>query len=189
VKLPRQGKARTNALQELALAQELHHPCIVATQVRRSSPSNGGRRISRRRAQPHTTRPSRARPRRNVTVLERAPAQECGVDHDTHTAHIVQEHCTGGTLKAWLADAAATAQPPAAEATVLSWLAQLALALEYLHTTHRTIHRDVKSTNVFLQDRPPTSSGALLPPFVKLGVPMQALPSRRPPLYRYPPDC
>lgn len=34
VRVPAVGKARTCALQELALAQELHHPCIIATQVR-----------------------------------------------------------------------------------------------------------------------------------------------------------
>ena len=97
------------------------------------------------------------------------------MDGDTHTAHIVQEHCTGGTLKRWLAEAAAAPS----EAMVLGWLAQLALALEYTHAGHRTIHRDVKSSNVFLQPPPPrpssssssSSSTAARPPHVKLGAP------------------
>jgi serine/threonine protein kinase len=181
VRVPALGKARTCALQELALAQELHHPCIVATKVRHN-PIRPVVAISSRRV-PASARPSkltgttredervsRAATRGELVVSardERGPSQETCVDGDTHTAHIVQEHCTGGTLKGWLSEAAATPS----EATVLGWLAQLALALEYLHAVHRTIHRDVKSSNVFLQPPPPrpSSSSAARTPLVKLG--------------------
>mmetsp|Transcript_82626 Transcript_82626/g.188843 ORF Transcript_82626/g.188843 Transcript_82626/m.188843 type:complete len:302 (-) Transcript_82626:45-950(-) len=79
------------------------------------------------------------------------------VDGEAVSLVIALEHCTGGDLARSIkqAKAAAVAFP---EAQVVQWISQTAGALQYIHS-HKIIHRDVKSSNVFL-----TSDGA-----VKLG--------------------
>ena len=61
---------------------------------------------------------------------------------------LVTSFCPGGDLANEVAKAR-EAGAPIPEARVLTWLAQLAAALEYLHAKH-VLHRDLKPQNVFI---------------------------------------
>ena len=61
---------------------------------------------------------------------------------------LVTSFCPGGDLAGEVAKAR-EAGAPIPEARVLAWLAQLAAALEYLHSKH-VLHRDLKPQNVFI---------------------------------------
>ena len=58
---------------------------------------------------------------------------------------ILMEYCEGGDLAQVLQEATS----PFPESQVLNWLAQISLALNYLHHKH-ILHRDIKPSNVYL---------------------------------------
>ncbi|BFZ08383.1 hypothetical protein BsWGS_11422 [Bradybaena similaris] len=62
--------------------------------------------------------------------------------------YLVMELCRFGTLKNFLSTRTVLVR----ETQVLAWLGQIADALRYLHVC-RVIHRDLKTDNVFLDDR------------------------------------
>ena len=83
--------------------------------------------------------------------------------------YIVMPHCSGGDLASLLARQKRRGRR-LPESIVLDWFAQILLGVEHLHS-HDTLHRDLKSQNVFLRrdEREPAS------------------PSRRRPGHRPPP--
>ena len=62
---------------------------------------------------------------------------------------LVTEFCDRGDLHSVLSELRRRGEPALAEPTALSWLGQLGLALRHLHG-QRVLHRDVKSSNVFV---------------------------------------
>jgi NIMA (never in mitosis gene a)-related kinase len=69
------------------------------------------------------------------------------------TLHIVTEYADAGDLFGAIAAQAATgAGALFAEADVLGWFVQVALAVQYIHA-RGILHRDIKSQNVFLTTR------------------------------------
>ena len=62
---------------------------------------------------------------------------------------LVTEFCDRGALHSVLSELRRRGEPALAEPTALSWLGQLGLALRHLHG-QRVLHRDVKSSNVFV---------------------------------------
>lgn len=73
----------------------------------------------------------------------------------SQTLCLVMEYCDGGDLAALIRShvrsSASRRRPGLPESTVLDFLAQMALALQYMHSLN-VMHRDLKSPNVFLQD-------------------------------------
>jgi NIMA (never in mitosis gene a)-related kinase len=61
---------------------------------------------------------------------------------------IIMEYCDSGDLSKRINEAR-DKQQPLTEESILYWLLQCALALEYMHDT-RVLHRDIKSSNIFL---------------------------------------
>eukprot|EP00930_Biecheleria_cincta_P043285 TRINITY_DN29739_c1_g1_i1.p1 TRINITY_DN29739_c1_g1~~TRINITY_DN29739_c1_g1_i1.p1 ORF type:complete len:638 (+),score=95.24 TRINITY_DN29739_c1_g1_i1:103-2016(+) len=61
---------------------------------------------------------------------------------------IVMEHCAAGDLRQAIASKKQSNQH-FSEGRVLAFLSQIALALQYIHT-RRVMHRDLKSSNIFL---------------------------------------
>ena len=84
MRVPAAGKARTCALQELALTQELHHPCIVATQVCATTPFGPSSRPTSSlrdevapRARRERKAPAPARDDTHVHVIDSGAASRC----------------------------------------------------------------------------------------------------------------
>ena len=71
--------------------------------------------------------------------------------------YIVMPHCSGGDLASLLARQKRRGRR-LPESIVLDWFAQILLGVEHLHS-HDTLHRDLKSQNVFLRrdEREPAS--------------------------------
>ena len=65
------------------------------------------------------------------------------------SVYIVMPHCSGGDLASLLARQRKRGRR-LPESIVLDWFAQIVLGVEYLHS-HNTLHRDLKSQNVFLR--------------------------------------
>nr|XP_020651541.1 serine/threonine-protein kinase Nek6-like [Pogona vitticeps] len=68
------------------------------------------------------------------------------VDPDGSHVFILQDYCAGGSLDEHLR---ARRGGPLAESTVMRWFVQLATAVHYIHAL-KILHRDIKSSNVFL---------------------------------------
>jgi len=77
-----------------------------------------------------------------------------------HTLVILMEHCMGGDLRGLILQRL-QASEHFFEDQVMAWFAQILLALQYIHS-ERVLHRDVKTSNIFLVEATPTS-------MVKLG--------------------
>lgn len=63
---------------------------------------------------------------------------------------ILMEHCEGGDLRQLIAEKKA-AGAVLSESQIMTWFAQLTLALQYIHG-EKVLHRDLKCSNVFLVD-------------------------------------
>lgn len=72
-----------------------------------------------------------------------------------HTLVILMEHCVGGDLRCLIVERQACMEwlP---EDQVMTWFAQILLALQYIHS-ERVLHRDLKTSNIFLVEASPTS--------------------------------
>lgn len=77
-----------------------------------------------------------------------------------HTLVILMEHCMGGDLRGIILRYK-DASEHFPEDQVMTWFAQVTLALQYIHS-ERVLHRDVKTSNIFLVEASRTS-------IVKLG--------------------
>lgn len=77
-----------------------------------------------------------------------------------HTLVILMEHCMGGDLRGLILQRL-QASEHLSEDQIMNWFAQILLALQYIHS-ERVLHRDVKTSNIFLVEASPTS-------MVKLG--------------------
>lgn len=66
----------------------------------------------------------------------------------TNTLVILMEHCEGGDLHKLIKETAVSGQQ-FSEDRVMMWLAQVALALRYIHGM-KVLHRDLKTSNIFL---------------------------------------
>ena len=65
------------------------------------------------------------------------------------SVYIVMPHCSGGDLASLLARQRKRGRR-LPESIVVDWFAQIVLGVEFLHS-HNTLHRDLKSQNVFLR--------------------------------------
>ena len=78
---------------------------------------------------------------------------------DGGSVYIAMPHCTGGDLASLLRRHKKRGRR-VPERVVLDWFAQIILGVEHLHS-HDTLHRDLKSQNVFLRrDHLPVAGGA-----------------------------
>lgn len=64
---------------------------------------------------------------------------------------IIMEYCDAGDISNSVS-AARSQSNPLTEEMILHWLLQAALALEYMHV-NRVLHRDIKSSNIFLTSK------------------------------------
>ena len=81
--------------------------------------------------------------------------------HGGREVCIVMEYCSGGDLEQWVSRRRQQRKKPS-EGTALRIFAQACMALEHVHA-HRVVHRDVKTSNLFI------TRDAEGPPVVKLG--------------------
>ena len=65
--------------------------------------------------------------------------------------HIVMECCEGGDLAGYLKKQKQGGRGLVAEAQILDWFMQICLALRYIHEEHHIMHRDLKTSNIFLK--------------------------------------
>ena len=71
-----------------------------------------------------------------------------GAYTETTTLTIVMAFCGGGSLDKLIRDKRRS-QKRFEELTVASWMVQILLALQYMHS-HNILHRDLKPGNIFL---------------------------------------
>ena len=71
--------------------------------------------------------------------------------HDDVYLVIIMEFCEQGDIKA-LIDSCISTGTYLPENTILTWSAQLAAGLSYLHNECRIIHRDIKPSNIFIRE-------------------------------------
>ena len=93
--------------------------------------------------------------------------------------YIVMPHCSGGDLASLLARQKRRGRR-LPESIVLDWFAQILLGVEHLHS-HDTLHRDLKSQNVFLRrdEREPASPSRRRPGTTPAETPRRARGLRR----------
>ena len=72
------------------------------------------------------------------------------VDNPGLMIHIVMEYADAGDLGNHIKRQKEEAKTYFPEKKVRNWLVQLALALRYLHTKVRVLHRDIKPQNIFM---------------------------------------
>jgi len=70
-----------------------------------------------------------------------------------HTLVILMEHCTGGDLRQLIIKRQnameQNSNPFIPEEQVMTWFAQILIALQYIHS-EKVLHRDLKTSNIFL---------------------------------------
>jgi len=72
------------------------------------------------------------------------------------TLVILMEHCCGGDLRDRIL-AKSREEQRFDEARIMTWFAQILLALQYMHS-EKVLHRDLKTSNIFLTEAAPTST-------------------------------
>lgn len=77
------------------------------------------------------------------------------------TLVILMEHCCGGDLRDRILAKSREEGQRFSENQIMTWYAQILLALQYMHS-EKVLHRDLKTSNIFLTEASPNSS-------VKLG--------------------
>ena len=106
-------------------------------------------RVAIKRIAKSTDAKALAKVRLEISIMKQIHCPFIVAFYDTYEddehVYIVMEHCQGGSLKDYLNSHGALREDPS---SVL--FTELALALNYLHTTCKTMHRDIKLDNILL---------------------------------------
>jgi NIMA (never in mitosis gene a)-related kinase len=126
-------KARDDALNEVRVLQQLSHPCRLRVESACSHPRD-------------ILQPATSRELRWADIVRY---------HDAFVEnlklHIAMEYCVNGDLHDRI-QAQRVHGSLFPQAQVLDWMAQLLLALDFMHTK-KILHRDLKAKNIFISAR------------------------------------